>query len=130
MRLALIFAAALGVAAATSPSNAAAAEPACTVQEFSAPEGAVTATYCSGPVAGGSVTVTQTYAANGKSFARPLTIAILAGAGASRANDDVDLAPLGIARTLHVHVSYANGAARMTGGLLVPGAIPVTPQNH
>jgi len=129
MRLALIFAAALAVAAAGSRAVAAAAEP-CTVQQFSAPEAPVTATYCSGGVAGGSVTVTQTYAANGKSFVRPLAIAIVTGAGASRATDDVDLTPLGIARTLHVHVSYANGAARMTGGLLTPGAIPVTPQDH
>jgi hypothetical protein len=121
MRLALMFAAALGLAPAADP---------CTVQQFAAPEGTVTATYCSAPVAGGSVTVTQTYAANGKSFARPLAIAIVAGAGASRATDDVNLAPLGIARTLHVHVSYAGGTARMTGGLLIPGAIPVVPSSH
>jgi hypothetical protein len=129
MRLALMFAAVLGVAAATAAGSAA-AEPGCTVQHFAAPEGSVTATYCSGPVAQGSVTVTQTYAANGKSFARPLTIAIIAGAGASRATDDIDLGPLGIARTLHAHLSYAGGAARMTGGVLLPGAIPVTPADR
>jgi len=129
MRLALFFAAALAVAAGLAPGSAA-ADSSCVVQHFAAPEGAVTATYCSSPVAQGSVTVTQTYAANGKSFARPLAIAIIAGAGASRATDDIDLGPLGIARTLHAHLSYASGAARMTGGLLLPGAIPVTPTDR
>jgi len=127
MRLALIFAALPALAAAAAPAPA---EPHCTVQHFAAPEAPVTATYCSAPPANGSVTVSQTYAANGKSFARPLTIAIVAGAGTSRATDDVNLAPLGIARTLHVQVSFANGVARMTGGLLIPGAIPVTPATN
>jgi hypothetical protein len=125
MRLALIFAAALGLAAGTA--SAVRADTGCTVQHFTTPEATVTATYCSGPVAAGSATVTQMYAANGKSFTRPLGIALVAGAGASRATDDVDLAPLGIPRTLHVHVSFANGLARMTGGVLTPGAIPVVP---
>ncbi len=128
MRLALIFATLLGVAAGWA--GPAAAQSGCTVQQFAAPEAPVSATYCAGAVANGSVTVTQTYTANGKSFAKPLAIAIVAGAGTSRATDDVNLGPLGIPRTLHVHVSYAKGVARMTGGLLIPGAIPVTPADH
>ncbi len=134
MSLGLIFAALLGVAAGAAPSAAPAppGEPACIVQTFATPEDPVTATFCSGGDRGnGYVTVSQTYASHGKSMAGPiLRITVVEGAGVSRGSGDVSLAAIGIPRTLRVHVSYANGAARMTGGVLLPGAIPVTPADH
>jgi hypothetical protein len=97
------------------------------VQHFGTPEAAVDATFCSAPVSAGAVRVTETFAAGGKSVVHQVSIELVPGAAVSRAGDDVDLAPLGIPRALHLQLRFAGGVTRMAGGLLTPGAIPVRP---
>jgi len=127
MRLALIFAAGLCVAASAAPATAASG---CVSQRFATPETTIATTVCSSAPVDGKVAVTQTFSAGGKSIERALTIELVPGATTSRANDAFDLSPLGVSRTLHIHLRYAAGLTRMTGGLLTPGAIPVTPQDR
>jgi hypothetical protein len=41
----------------------------------------------------------------------------------SRTIDDVSLARLGIARTLHMTIAYKLGSAKLERALLIPGAL-------
>jgi len=74
--------------------------------------------------AGGKLALTERFTAKGQPpFERALTIDLLPKAGTSRTIDDVPLAKLGLARTLHLTVVYTSGSARLEHALLVPGAI-------
>ncbi|HMD02592.1 MAG TPA: hypothetical protein VKG44_06445 [Candidatus Baltobacteraceae bacterium] len=74
-------------------------------------------------VAKPAAVVQETFSYRGASFAHTLTVEFLAGAEISRTIDDVSLARLGIAKTLHLSIAYKPGSARLEHALLVPGAI-------
>jgi hypothetical protein len=87
---------------------------------------AVAAAFCVPATPGGSsVNVTETFVVGGKTVTHVVTLAIVAGARISRTIDDVDLSPLGIARSLHATLAYADGFVKLEHALALPGATPV-----
>jgi hypothetical protein len=56
-------------------------------------------------------------------YVRSVTLEFVPGAESARTIDDVPLAKLGIAHTLHLTIAYKNGAVRLEHALLIPGAI-------
>jgi hypothetical protein len=112
------------VATAISPARAAA--PACSSDAFVVDGTPLTVEICApseGPV-GAKLTLTERFTAKGQTpFERPLVIDVLAKAETSRTIDDVPLAKLGLAKTLHLTVVYRPGSARLEHALLIPGAI-------
>ncbi len=86
----------------------------------------VTAAFCiPAEAAAPSVSVTETFAAQSKVLDRTASLTIVPGAQVSRAIDDVDLAPLGLKRTLHMTLAYRAGTVVLEHALALPGAIPV-----
>jgi hypothetical protein len=71
------------------------------------------------------VNVTETFVAGGTTVTHAVTLAIVAGARISRTIDDVDLRPLGIARSLHMTLAFADGFVKLEHALALPGATPV-----
>jgi hypothetical protein len=69
------------------------------------------------------VVVSETLSANGRSFTRNVPLEFMDGGETTRTIDDVSLAPLGIAKSLHVTLGYRSGAIRLEHALLLPDAI-------
>lgn len=70
----------------------------------------------------GALPLVETFAANGESFSRSVTLEVLPGE-ASRVIDDVPLEPLHIAKTLHITIRYRARGLRLEHAMLLPGAI-------
>ncbi len=86
----------------------------------------VTVTACAGaPNGGKTVAVTETFKNAATSFNRTTSIEVLPGAAASRAVDDVSLAPLGLQFTLHITLVYREAGVTIEHALLLPGAVPL-----
>ena len=91
----------------------------------------VAVTYCVASVptapAGAEVPVNvlETYTSAKGSFSQPSTLQFIAGQDTSRVIEDVDLARLGIAGTLHVTLAFRNGSIAIESAILTPGAITV-----
>ncbi|HEY0396523.1 MAG TPA: hypothetical protein VGD01_18745 [Candidatus Elarobacter sp.] len=86
----------------------------------------VTITVCAGaPDSGKTIAVTETFKNAATSFSKTTSIEVLAGAAASRAVDDVSLAPLGLPYTLHLTLAYREAAVSIEHALLLPGAVPL-----
>lgn len=91
----------------------------------------VTIGYCvDGAVrsAGGDEIVVPTvasYGAPGGSFSRTRRLHFVAGEGVSRVIENLDLARLGLAGTLHLTLAYSGGLIHVEGALLTPGAITI-----
>ena len=70
------------------------------------------------------VILTETLTVKGQPpLVRDLKVDLLDGESSAHAIDDVPLAKLGIAKTLHLALSYHAGTVRLEHALLVPGAI-------
>lgn len=107
---------------------AASAQPAaqrCSNDVFSVAGQSVSVTVCAGASDGASVAVTETAKSGSKTASHAASIDILTGASTSRSVDDLSLAPLGLAYTLHLTLAYHNGAASLEHALLLPGAVPL-----
>ena len=86
----------------------------------------VTVTVCAGaPDSGKTVAVTETFKNAATSFSKTTSIEVLKGAAASRAVDDVSLAPLGLQFTLHMTLAYREAGVVIEHALLLPGAVPL-----
>lgn len=91
----------------------------------------VTIGYCvnAAPHADGSdetvVPVVASYGAPGGSFTRTRDLHFVAGEGVSRVIESLNLAPLGLAGTLHLTLAYTRGLVHVEGALLTPGAITI-----
>jgi hypothetical protein len=87
---------------------------------------AVAARFCvpSG-AASNSLSVTETFRAQGKTIVKTTPIAVVAGALTSRTIDDIDLGPIGPKRTLHMTLAYRAGSVELEHALALPGAIPI-----
>jgi hypothetical protein len=72
-----------------------------------------------------SLSVTETFTAQGKTIAKTTPLAVVAGAQTSRTIDDVDLGPIGPKRTLHMTLAYRAGSIELEHALALPGAIPI-----
>jgi hypothetical protein len=75
------------------------------------------------PPKAGSIALVETFSTKTASFSRTTVLDPLSGNDFSRTIDDVSLAPLGVAKTLHMTIAYKAGTARLEHALLVPGAI-------
>ncbi len=119
------FAIGLGLAlGCLQPVNA--QSPHCTHDSFALNGTGVTAMFCIPAGAGApGVTVSQTFVSGGRTLARSITFAVVAGAAISHTIDDVDLGPLGIRRTLHMTLAYRRGFVGLEHALALPGATPV-----
>jgi hypothetical protein len=107
---------------------AASAQPAgqrCSNDVFSVAGQSVAVTVCAGASDGASVAITETAKSGSKTASHATSIGILAGASTSRSVDDLSLAPLGLAYTLHLTLAYHGGAASLEHALLLPGAVPL-----
>ncbi|MGC1381242.1 MAG: hypothetical protein WA814_09520 [Candidatus Baltobacteraceae bacterium] len=110
--------------------GAAAASP-CTQETLTVEGAPVTIGYCiaGSPRASGSdeviVPVNASYSAPGGSQRGLTELHFVAGEGASRVLESLDLAPLGLAGTLHLTLLYSRGTVRVEGALLTPGAITI-----
>jgi hypothetical protein len=83
-------------------------------------------TVCAGaPNGGKTVAVTETFKNTSTSFNHTASIEVLPGAAASRATDDVSLAPLGLQYTLHMTLAYREAGVIIEHALLLPGAVPL-----
>jgi len=72
----------------------------------------------------GPLTITESLTVKGQPpLARKVALDAALGGETSRTIDDAPLQGLGIAGTLHMTISYKNGAVRLEHALLVPGAI-------
>ncbi|MDB5027316.1 MAG: hypothetical protein JWO66_1005 [Candidatus Eremiobacteraeota bacterium] len=86
----------------------------------------VAVTVCVGaPDGGKTVAVTETFKNGSGSFNHTTSIELLPGASASRAVNDVSLAPLGLNYTLHLTLAYRDNAVTIEHALLLPGAVPL-----
>jgi hypothetical protein len=86
----------------------------------------VSVTVCAGaPDGGKTVAVTETFKNAKSSFDQTTSIEVLAGAAASRAVNDVSLAPLGLQYTLHMTLAYRDAGVTIEHALLLPGAVPL-----
>jgi hypothetical protein len=99
----------------------------CMTQTFRAPEGPVEVKICADAPSANGIPVNITYAAGGKTLAVPVTFEVIPGASVSYSASDVGLAPLGIPRTLHARLRAAGGVVSLAGGLLIPGALSISP---
>jgi len=115
----------LGLAASFAPASAQPAQR-CSHETFPVAGHAVAVTVCAGAHDGGkTVAVTETFKNATASFNRTTAIEVLPGAAASRAVDDVSLAPLGLQYTLHLTLAYREAAVTIEHALLLPGAVPL-----
>jgi len=74
--------------------------------------------------AGSPLIFTETLTVKGQPpLEHELKVDVVAGESSAHAIDDVPLAKLGIAKTLHLALSYRAGTVRLEHALLVPGAI-------
>jgi len=71
----------------------------------------------------GSASIVETFSTHEASFSQTVSVDYLPGAEISRTIDDVSLARLGIARTLHMTIAYKPGSAKLERALLIPGAV-------
>lgn len=86
----------------------------------------IVVTACAGaPDSGQTVAVTETFKGASGSFNHVMSIDVLPGASASRAVDDVALAPLGLQYTLHLTLAYRDATVLIEHALLLPGAVPL-----
>ncbi|HEY2026838.1 MAG TPA: hypothetical protein VGG78_07495 [Gemmatimonadaceae bacterium] len=98
----------------------------CSHETFSVGGQAVAVTVCAGaPNSGKTVAVTETFKNATTSFNHNSSIEVLPGAAASRAVDDVSLAPLGLQFTLHITLAYRDAGVIIEHALLLPGAVPL-----
>jgi hypothetical protein len=121
------FVAVLALLAAASIAPAL-AQPAqrCSRDAFPVAGQSVAVTVCAGaPDGGKTVAVTETFKSGGGSFNHTTSIEVLPGAAASRAVDDVSLAPLGLNFTLHLTLVHREAAVAVEHALLLPGAVPL-----
>jgi hypothetical protein len=110
---------------------AAAAVPACTSETLSVGGTPVSVSYCvSGPARATAnheiiVPVTATFSAPGGSLRRTTELHFLAEESTSRVLESLDLTKVGLTGTLHLTLAYVQGAIRVEGALLTPGAITI-----
>ena len=98
----------------------------CSRETFPVGGQAVAVTVCAGaPDSGKTVAVTETFKNAATSFNHTASIEVLKGAAASRATDDVSLAPLGLQYTLHMTLAYREAGVIIEHALLLPGAVPL-----
>ncbi len=98
----------------------------CSHETFAVGGQPVTVTVCAGPPDGAkTVAVSETFKGATTSFNHTVSIEVLPGAAASRAVDDVALAPLGLQYTLHLTLAYREAAVTIEHALLLPGAVPL-----
>lgn len=98
----------------------------CSHDTFPVAGQSVVVTACAGaPDSGKTVAVTETFKGTAASFTHSTSIQVLAGASASRAVDDIALAPLGLQYTLHLTLAYRDAAVIVEHALLLPGAVPL-----
>jgi hypothetical protein len=120
------FAAALALLAASAVPALAQPAQRCSHDTFSVGGQPVAVTACAGaPDSGKTVAVTETFKNATASFSHAVSIEVLPGAAASRAVDDVSLAPLGLQYTLHLTLAYREAAVTIEHALLLPGAVPL-----
>jgi hypothetical protein len=111
--------------------GAAAAAPACTSETLSVTGTPVSVAYCvSGPARVTSsheiiVPVTATFSAPGGVLRRISELHFLAEESTSRVLESLDLTKVGLTGTLHLTLAYIQGAVRVEGALLTPGAITI-----
>jgi hypothetical protein len=72
-----------------------------------------------------TVTVSETFTSKSATLAHATTIDVLPGEESSRGIDDVPLAQLAIAKTIHITMHYRAGAITLEHALLLPGAVPL-----
>jgi len=77
------------------------------------------------PAAGktSAASLVETFSTKSASFTVSSPVDFLAGAETSRTIDDVSLARLGIAKTIHMTIAFKPGSARLERALLIPGAV-------
>jgi hypothetical protein len=98
----------------------------CSRETFSVGGQPVAVTVCAGaPDSGKTVAVTETFKNATTSFNHTTSIEVLKGAAASRAVDDVSLAPLGLQFTIHITLAYREAGVVIEHALLLPGAVPL-----
>ena len=120
------FVAALALLAASAGPVLAQPAQRCSNESFSVGGQAVKVTVCAGaPDGGKSVAVSETFKNASTSFNHATSIEVLPGASASRAVDDVSLAPLGLQYTLHLTLAYREASVIIEHALLLPGAVPL-----
>ncbi len=123
--LAVLAAAASPLAASIAPALAQPAQR-CSHETFPVGGQSVTVTACAGaPDGGKTVAVTETFKNASTSFSHATSIEVLKGAAASRAVDDVSLAPLGLQYTIHITLAYREAGVVIEHALLLPGAVPL-----
>lgn len=69
--------------------------------------------------------VTGTFTAPAGSITRTATLRFVGAEGPSRVLENVELAPLGLAGTLHLTLVYSGGVVRIESAILTPGAITI-----
>ncbi len=98
----------------------------CSHETFAVGGQPVAVTVCAGaPNGGKTVSVSETFKSSTTSFNHATSIELLPGAAASRATDDVLLAPLGLQYTLHMTLVYREAGVIIEHALLLPGAVPL-----
>jgi len=123
--LALLAASISPLAATTAPALAQPAQR-CSRETFPIAGQPVVVTVCAGaPDGGKTVAVAETFKNAATSFNHTASIEVLPGAAASRAVDDVSLAPLGLQYTLHMTLAYRDAGVIIEHALLLPGAVPL-----
>ncbi len=123
--LALAFAFGASNVAALLAAAAAAGGERCRTESFTIEARPVAVQFCALPaITSGPVAVDERVSSgSAPPIARSLHLDLVDGERAARALDDVPLAPLGIARTLHLELIYDRSGAHLEHALLVPGAI-------
>lgn len=110
---------------------AASAQARCTQETLVVRGTPVAVAYCiQGPVRSATgdelvVPVVESFGSPGGSFSRAVDIRFVAGEGVSRVLRSVDLAPAGVAGTLHLTLAYAGGQVRIESAMLTPGAVTI-----
>jgi hypothetical protein len=123
--LALLAASVSPLAASTAPALAQPVQR-CSHETFPVGGQSVTVTVCAGaPNGGKTVAVSENFKNAATSFSHTTSIEVLPGAAASRATDDVSLAPLGLQYTLHLTLAYREAGVTIEHALLLPGAVPL-----
>jgi len=98
----------------------------CSKDVFPVAGQSVSVTVCAGaPDGAKTVAVTESFKNAKASFDQSTSIEVVPGASASRAVQDVSLAPLGLQYTLHVTLAYREAAVSIEHALLLPGAVPL-----
>jgi len=122
-RFALAFAS-LALAMSRAPA-ALAAESGCSRDALGIDGTPVTVVLCAVKSDPKTIAVSETLTSKSATLARTTTIDVLPGESSSRGIDDVPLAQLGIAKTLHIAMHYKAGTIALEHALLLPGAVPL-----